>query len=46
MRPRSKKMYPKFVRSAIARQPVFCPSARSWSTSGSDASLREPLIAI
>src|SRR6266571_2489689 len=39
-------MYPKFDRSAIERHPVFCPSASSCSTSGSDASLSEPLIAI
>src|SRR2546426_11048406 len=39
-------MYPKLERSAIERHPVFCPSANSWSTSGSEASLSEPLIAM
>src|SRR2546422_550159 len=39
-------MKPKLERSAIERHPVFCPSANSWSTSGSEASLSDPLIAM
>src|SRR4051812_46987879 len=38
-------MYPKLVRYATLRQPVFLPMASSWSTSGRLASLRLPRIA-